>query len=549
MKKSRIIALALTMLMIVSILAGCGGTTGTAGAASTAAAAPATTAAEATTAAPAAEATTETAAGPSEIRIGLIPDPGDLAPFSAPSWGRVSTIKSIYETLVDQDKFGGEMVGVLMKEYKKIGELEYEMTLYDNIVDSAGNHLTAKDIDFCYNTALKLGNLSKLNQIESIKATGDYTVNFKFKKLQVGDLAVLWSECPIVTQAAYEASKDTMSTDPVCTAPYIVTGYVTGNSLTLEKNPKYWQTDASKINTYSQANVDKIVYTIIPESSQQTIALETGKIDLSAFIGATDLPGFQSNKDFTVSQAGQNLTDLLAFNCYTGSMFENKDLRQALEYAIDGNAIVAGALSGQGVASKIPGNAKYPDYNKAWDAKNYYAYDAAKAKELLAKAGYKEGELTIRLMSASDPTHVAEAQVIQALLQEIGVTVKIDSYDGPLYNTYKIDPTKYDMIINQAASTDYLVNVWKLIWDNTAYKYGDSNFHKDDKLQELLMTACSMDGYTQANVDALVDYEMNQCYCIGLAQEMDNFVHTNKITKLVFDCKGFVVPGACEYAK
>lgn len=497
-------------------------------------------------------ASTKSAAAQTTVNIGLPADPGDLAPFSGPSWGRVCIIKSLYETLVDQNSFGGAMVGVLMKSYKKVNNLEYTLTLYDNIYDTAGNHLTAKDIAFCYNTAKKLGNLSKLTAITSITAVNEYTVDFKFAKLQIGDLAVLWSECPIVTQAAYEASKDSMSKTPVATGAYKMTSYITGNSITFEKTNKYWQKDKSKICVNSQANVDKIVYQIIPEPSQQSVALETGKIDLSFFIDATDLPRFKAgganSKNYSVTQAGQNLTDLLQFNMYKGNPFTNKSLRQAVAYAIDDNGIVKGALNGQGVASKIPGNAKYPDYNKDWDKKNYYGYNLDKAKQLLAKAGYKAGQLTITLVSQNDGPHTAEAQVIQAMLSELGINVKISSYDGSLYNTYKLDPTKWDLLINQAASTDYLVNVWKLVWDDTAYKYGTSCFFKDSNMQALLMNACSMNGHNQVSVDKFLSYAIDNCSIIGLAQEYDNFVHSKKITNLVYDCKGFVVPGACKYS-
>lgn len=536
MKKKKILAILLTLLMVISLMAGCFGKSSTTG----------TNTNQSST-----SSANNSTKGPSVVNIGLASDPNDLSPFSAPSLGRVSIMKTMYETLVDQNGFGGDMVGVLMKDYQKVSDLEYKLTLYDNIYDTAGNHLTASDVAFCYNTAIKLGNLTKLNQIASVTAVDEYTVDFKFKKLQVGDLAVLWSECPIVTQAAYEASKDKMATDPVGTGPYKMTSYIPGNSITFEKTNKYWQTDTSKINVNSQANVDKIVYQIIPDPSQQTVALETGKIDLSSSINNTDLTRFQvgeNSKKFTITRERENLTDILLFNCYTGNPFTNKALRQAVAYAIDDNAIVKGALNGLGVASKIPGNSKYPDYNKSWDTKNYYGFDLNKAKELLAQAGYKPGQLTVNLMSTSDDPHVKEAQVIQAELKDLGINVKISSYDGALYNAYKFDPTKWDLLINQAASTDYIVNVWKLMWDDTAYKYGTGNFFKDDKMQSLLMTACSIDGHTQANVDAFLSYTMDQCYGIGLAEEYDNFVHSNKITKLVFDCKGFVVPGACQYS-
>lgn len=58
-------------------------------------------------------------------------------------------------------------------------------------------------------------------------------------------------ECPIVTQAAYEASPDQMAVDPVTTSPYRVTSYQTGSKITMEYTGAYWQTDESLVRTTS----------------------------------------------------------------------------------------------------------------------------------------------------------------------------------------------------------------------------------------------------------------------------------------------------------
>ena len=484
----------------------------------------------------------------SVVQLGLPADPGDLGPFSGMSAGRVHLLKTMYETLVDRNDFGGEFVGVIMKDYVAISETEYEMTIYDYVYDQAGNHLTAADVAFCYNTAKSLGNLPKLNQITSIEATGDYTLKFVFTSIRLGDLATLWSEVPIVTQAAYEASPDSMAITPITTAPYKVTRYTSGSVLVYEK-VDYWQHDASKVAVPSLANVDKIVYQMIPEPSMHTIALQTGQIDISTSVPATDLPGFRTGRyadGFMVTELGKNLTDMMQFNLYEGNPFTNEALRKAVAYAIDNNGFVAGALNGQGRATKIPGNPNFPDFNYEWDGK-YYEFDLVKAKQLLAEAGYKPGELTITVMSQADAIAVREAQIVQAMLQELGINVEIASYQGPLFNSYKLDPTKWDLLLNQAASTDYIVNVWKFLWDNTAYQHGTSSFFSDDHLQTLLMTACSIEGHTQENVDAFLDYFMEKCYAIGIVQQFDSIVHSTNVTQLKFDARGFVIPGACEY--
>ena len=108
-----------------------------------------------------------------------------------------------------------------MKELTQVDELTYDVEIYDYIHDQAGNPLTASDIKFCYDTAKESGNLPKLASIESIEVLSDYVCRFRFVELAAGDLYSLLMECPIVTQAAYEASADQMATDPVTTSPYL----------------------------------------------------------------------------------------------------------------------------------------------------------------------------------------------------------------------------------------------------------------------------------------------------------------------------------------
>ena len=56
--------------------------------------------------------------------------------------------RTLYEYLIDRNEFGGEMVGCMMKSYEKVGENTYNLTIYDYIYDTAGNHITASDVAF-----------------------------------------------------------------------------------------------------------------------------------------------------------------------------------------------------------------------------------------------------------------------------------------------------------------------------------------------------------------------------------------------------------------
>ncbi len=77
-----------------------------------------------------------------------------------------------------------------------------------------------------------------------------------------------------------------------------------------------------------------------------------------------------------------------------------------------------------------------PD-NKEWsdDIQNLYPYDPEKAKQLLTDAGYGEGELTLKLATDDSNERKAIAEIIQAQLGQIGITVDINTYDAGSFNS------------------------------------------------------------------------------------------------------------------
>ena len=475
-------------------------------------------------------------------------DPADLSPFVGMSMGRIAVLKTIYEYLVEVDTMGGDSVPMIAKSVEKTGDKTYVVTLFDNVKDSAGNPIKAADAAWSYNAGIKAGNLRPLGDIESVKATGDYTVEFVFKKvLGMGDLDKLLTECPIVSQKSYEASPDKFATKPVTSGPYVLKEYVPGSSLTFERRADYWQTNASLVTLYSHSNVQKIIFQIITEPAQHAIALETGKADISASVTGDDIARFESAKGFTVFKFQDNLAQLLEFNG-SKAPFQKKELRQAIAYAIDTKAMCQAVAPGACAPLHTVGNSNFGGYLAKWDTQPYYEYDLAKAKTLLAAAGYKPGDLTVKLMAQNDSRSGLMAQVIQSQLKELGIKVEINQLEPSVYNTESRDPTKYDLLIGAAAGGDYIFSPWSLVYDQNRNKGTTGNFFKDDKLQELLTKASSMDGFTPENVDAFYQYDKEQVYAYGMLSYMNNVASVKGITKVVRDGRGQIIPGACEFA-
>ncbi len=481
-----------------------------------------------------------------KVIVAVAGDPSNLGPFVGMSLGRIGVLVTMYEYLFYIDQ--GKVTPYIAKSLQKVDDKTYDVTLFDYVTDSAGNHITAADVAYDFNTAMKLGNLKPLGDIQSVTAKGDYLVEFVTKAVPgAGDLEKMVTECPIVSQKAYEASPDQFATKPITTAAYVLKEYIPGSSLTFERRADYWQKDSSQSPIVAKSNVQTAVFQIITEPAQHTVALQTGSADVSTSVPGSDVALFDGKPGFTVIKNQDNLTNVLMFNGSKGNPFTSKELRQAVTYAIDKKALCTAVAPGACNPSHAVGNSNFKGYLTKWDTENYYDFDLAKAKQLFASSGAKT-DLTVTLLSQNDANTGLVAQVIQADLKQLGITVKITQVEPPVFNTQKGDPTKWDLLLDATAGGDYIFSPWQLMLDQKRYNGTTSNWFKDDQLQALMDKAADQSTFTAENVDAAWQYIKDQDYMVGLFSYVNNIVSVSGITKVFLDERGFVLPGVNEYA-
>jgi ABC-type transport system substrate-binding protein len=534
--KMKKVMVVISIFMIVALLAGC---------------APKATEAPAQETAAPVEGTTAPVEGPyiaPKVTVAVGGDPSNLGPFVGMSLGRIGVLTTMYEYLFYQ--VGPELTPFIAKSFEKVGDKAYDVTIFETVTDSAGNHITATDVAYSYNTGMTLGNLRPLGDIESVTVKSDYVVEFVTKEVQgPGGIEKILVECPIVSQKAYEASADQMATKPITTAAYVLTEYVPGSSLTFERRADYWQTDPTMSPVVAKSNVQTAVFQIISEPAQHTVALQTGSADVSTSVPGSDVSLFEGQAGFTVLRKMDNLTNVLAFNGTEGNPFASKELRQAVSYAIDRKALCEAIAPGACNPSHEIGNSNFIGYMTKWDTEAYYEYDLAKAKELYAASG-APANLTVTLLAQSQPPSTGlVCQVIQADLEALGITVNIVQVDPPVFNTEKTIPDKWDLSLDAAAGGDFVFSPWKLMFDQNRYNGTTSNWFKDDQLQALMDTASADATFNDANVDAAWQYIKEQDYMQGLFSYVNNIVSVSSVTSVFLDGRGFVVPGACEYAQ
>lgn len=485
-------------------------------------------------------------------------DIGDISPYGATGSGRNYVKFMIYETLAQGKVFGqslDKMDLLVAKSIKAVDSKTMKIDIYDNIVDSAGNPITADDVVFSYTTMAQSGNYEKVkSNLGYIKATGKYSVEIGLSQPKIGMMEYLVGQVLIVSRKAYEASsKEKLATQPIGTGPYMVSELVSGSRIVLVKNPKYWQKNASLQSFLSRQPLDKFTFNVVTEASQRSIALESKNCDLVTSVAASEIGRFLNDDDtaakgYTVQPSMGGLSTVLMFNCDAGKVFDNQKLRQAVCFAVDSKALVKGALKGRGRVTNDFSTPAASDYNAAWDKEDFFKYDLAKAKKLLADSGYKAGAQKLRIMCLNQPVFKSAAEIIQAYLMQLGLPSEILAYDNALFNTYKYDSSQWDMILDQKGTTDFVVNTWSLAFDSAGFKNGTANFVHDAKFQELLKAACGVDTHSAATVEAFHDYLNDMAYAKGLFISYTYSVAVDSVKKLVIHPQGQLMAAACAYS-
>lgn len=479
-----------------------------------------------------------------EVTYALSGSSFDLSPFGGDSGPRDSIKFQLYDFLAVQKEFGtpvDKLQGQMAKKITKKDNVTADVELYNYIHDSQGNAIKASDVAWAYDYAKKRGDFGKISSyLKSITATGDYTVEIVATKTGAGVMENLLTGVPIVSQKWFEgASTQVRTNNPATTGTYKITQFVTGSTVVLEAVKDYWQKDASLRSYLGHQPVDKITYKVIAEAAMRSIGLENKELD-AAPVTATEVPRFQ-NADGTAKDGWSVLADengrfnVMMFNCDKGSVFENKALRQAVLYAIDFEQVRLG-YGNTATSGKTMHDFCVPvagDYDKDWDKEDYYTYNVEKAKSLLAEAGYKPGQLKIRIMNQNSTTANAGVAVIQSFLKTIGIDAKILSYDQALFNTYKFDSTQWDIIVDSKYTTDYAVSAWALCFDAKSFKNGTANFVHDDKLQQLL--EASVNTHDKASIDAFHEYLKDQAYGVGMFYNYAYFVAQSGIKEIGLD--------------
>ena len=310
---------------------------------------------------------------------------------------------------------------------------EFTFALRDGVTFHDGTKFDAEAVKFSIERTRDVNPYMKatFGLITGVTVSGPLEVKIILKEPMPVFLSLLAQpQAAIVSPTAAKKFGDKFNVNPVGTGPFKFVSYTADTGVNLAANPDYFR-GAPKLS--------RIIYRIIPDASTRRLELENGGIDIIqqnsqlSSIPTEDIKALTGNKQIDIVEAPSQIIRQLEFNnSRADGPTKDVRVRQALAYAVDYDGLLKGVWGSS--AERVYG--PLPTNSWAFDPKikeNAFTYNPEKAKQLLAEAGFKPGDLKFTMYSFQGSSWAAVATFLQANFAAVGVTTTIAQTEFPAY--------------------------------------------------------------------------------------------------------------------
>jgi peptide/nickel transport system substrate-binding protein len=320
-----------------------------------------------------------------------------------------------------------EVRPALAESWKQEGPTSWVFRLRKGVKFHDGTPFNAAAVKFNFerllDPATKSRDANMLASLDTVEVVDEFTVRLKLKRPfapLLRTLAYIFGYQMSPTAAKQLGLQD-YGRAPVSTGPFKLAQWVAGDHITLVANKDYWR---------GAPKIDEITWKFIPQSSSRSALLRAGDVDFVESLDGADLASVQGDPNLVVNRIPLLSWNFVGVNTKT-KPFDNMKVRQAISYAIDATALTKSVLLGAG----LPQNQLVPKGMLGYreDYKGY-VYNPARAKQLLAEAGFPNGFETELWYATGYTSSVKElCEAIQGYLQAVGVRARIVVNDLPAW--------------------------------------------------------------------------------------------------------------------
>ena len=374
-----------------------------------------------------------------EITVAFATAPANLDSDQGTAWETTAVTNHVYEGLFESNA-EGEAVPYLAEDYSisEDGKV-YTINLRKGVLFSDGSEMTAEDVKASLERWLNVNaaGISVRDKITSVEITGDYQIQIKLNEVYAPLVNTMAS--PVSSQKMVVRKKSIIDkfgadiiTEHIGTGPYMFEEISLNQKVVLVRNEYYTPAEgelsglAGKRTPY----LDKITIEFVPEESVRIAGLESGLYNFADEISTDRYKEIEEYSGISPVICKNGTISVIAFNCGSAP-FDNKELRQAVAYAIDNEALAKAQVGDQEFWSVEDGSWFKKGsiwYDESAGDGIYNAKDSEKAKELVAESGYDGAKITI-MADKSDLYTSNGALVLQDQLKKIGINAEVEVYD------------------------------------------------------------------------------------------------------------------------
>jgi peptide/nickel transport system substrate-binding protein len=345
----------------------------------------------------------------------------------------------------------------------------YTFKLRDNVTFHNGQKMDANDAAASLRRILSKDVASplasRLAAVEEVRALDAATLEVKLKEPSAPLLATLTTMA--IVPRNFEADKDSLQKQPVGTGPFRFQEWQPNSFIQLSRHDAYWRQGSPKATA--------VKFNIVPESATRQVGLVNGQFALLPNIDAATALQLQGKANVKIEQTMELAYTLIGMNV-SKPPFNNEKVREALNYALNRQEIIDGALFGKGV----PAGPLSPVL-KEWavDTKEFacYSHNLDRAKALLREAGVSlPVAVTMNVLPRQDIKDIA--QVVQQQLDKAGFKVEIKNQElGQFVQDWR--NSNFDLFASTNAGSvdpdDYFYRAFRTGGSTNVFKYSNAD--------------------------------------------------------------------------
>ena len=352
-------------------------------------------------------------------------------------------MNSIYETLLAPSADGmGVQPGLATKWAFSADGKTLSLTLREGVKFSNGTPMTAADVKWSLDRAKDPKNGAWNNMVGSIAevvVVSPTAIDLKLKAPDPTLLAALATfNTGILPGALVDATPGAdarakaiaFAERPIGTGAFMIADWRRGQRMLLVRNPHYWkQGDDGRALPY----VDELEFQIIPDDATRILKLKAGEVHGTEFVPYARVAELQADANLRMELWPSTRVSYLSFNIRptlkdgTANPLSNQKVRHALNLAVNKDAVIAITTRGLGKPTRSFMSSTTPLFH----GQPAYPFDLAKAKALLAEAGFANGFDLTCLSVAGNQDNLSNLTTVQQMWAGIGVRLKIDLMDSP----------------------------------------------------------------------------------------------------------------------